>query len=137
MNNVTPQSMREITLESYYTGGVNITGFEVFEEVRSMQHTRKNTKPVNVSWYRTFSILCPCRRAVPVVVDAAAVILIVAVLFLPILSLAFLIVFLLFLQHLYHDLHPHYLFLVLLLLSLPFLQAFLGRYTFFILLLSV
>ncbi|GFN84373.1 glutamate receptor 1 [Plakobranchus ocellatus] len=42
-------SMRAIHLESYHTGGVNITGFEILEDGKSMQYTRKNAKPVMVS----------------------------------------------------------------------------------------
>ncbi|NP_001191610.1 glutamate receptor 1 precursor [Aplysia californica] len=41
-------SLRSIFLESFITGGVNITGFEIFEEGKSLQYRRKNPNTIKV-----------------------------------------------------------------------------------------
>ncbi|KAH9499760.1 hypothetical protein Btru_077759 [Bulinus truncatus] len=41
-------SLRSISLESYITGGVNITGFEIFTEGKTVQYKRKHMKEVKI-----------------------------------------------------------------------------------------
>ncbi|CAL1544185.1 unnamed protein product [Lymnaea stagnalis] len=41
-------SLRSITLDSFITGGVNVTGFEVFNDGKTLQYKRKTMKPIKI-----------------------------------------------------------------------------------------